>query len=73
MVENQIAIILCGTRGFLTDVPVNKVKEFENDFIELLQVKYKKELQTLKEGKLTDEVTKTLEKVALEVAEKFKQ
>ncbi len=40
-VEKQIAIIYCGTMGLLKDVPVNKVKEFENEFIEYLELKHR--------------------------------
>jgi F-type H+-transporting ATPase subunit alpha len=71
-VGKQIAIIYCGTKGLLRDVPVNKVKEFENDFLALLEVKYKNILDELSAGKLTDEITATLETVAKEVAAKYR-
>jgi F-type H+-transporting ATPase subunit alpha len=71
-VEKQIAIIYCGTKGLLRQVPVNKVKDFENDFLALLEVKYKNILNDLGAGKINDEITNTLEKVASEVALKFK-
>ena len=71
-VEKQVAIIYCGTKGLLRSVPVNKIKEFEADFISLLEVKYKNVLSDLGAGKINDEITNTLEKVAAEVALKFK-
>ncbi|PLX09237.1 MAG: F0F1 ATP synthase subunit alpha [Marinilabiliales bacterium] len=71
-VEHQIAIIYCGTKGLLKNVPVNKVKEFEHDFIAILDAKHKEVLTTLGEGKLTEEVEKTLTQVASELSEKFK-
>jgi len=71
-VEKQIAIIYCGTTGLLKDVPVNKVKEFENDYIELLMLKHEDILEQLKEGKLNDRITDTLEEVAADVAAKYK-
>lgn len=71
-VEKQVAIIYCGTKGLLRQVPANKVKEFEVDFLTLLEVKYKNVLKDLSEGKINDEITNTLEKVAAEVALKFK-
>ena len=37
-IEKQIAIIYCGTMGLLKDVPTNKVKNFENEFIEFLEL-----------------------------------
>ena len=71
-VEHQIAIIYCGTKELLREVPVEKVKDFEKDFIDLLEMQYRNILDELKEGKLTDEAVKTLEKVAAEVSERFK-
>ncbi len=70
-VEDQIAIIYAGSKDLLKSVPVEQVKEFEKDFLEFLRAKHSKVLETLKAGKLTDEVTDTLEKVAAEVAAKF--
>jgi F-type H+/Na+-transporting ATPase subunit alpha len=71
-VEKQIAIIYCGTKGLLEDVPVEKVKEFETDFLDVLEMQYTEILETLKSGKLNDEVTNTIETVAKEVAAKYK-
>ena len=71
-VEKQIAIIYCGTHGLLEDVPVDKVKEFEETFLDLMEVEYEKVLEILKSGNITEEVTKTIEKVAKEVAGKYK-
>ena len=71
-VEKQIAIIYLGTKGLLKDVPVNKVKEFE----EVLQIKleqlYPAVLETFKSGKLTEEATGTLEKLAAELVATYK-
>jgi F-type H+-transporting ATPase subunit alpha len=70
-VEEQAAIIYCGTNGLLMDVPVNKIKEFENDFIMLLHSKYQNILDELAEGKLTKEITSALESVAADVSSKY--
>ncbi len=72
MVENQIAIIYCGTKALLKSIHKNKVKEFEKDFLEFLEVNNKDILTKLKAGELNDEITSTIEKVASEVASKFK-
>lgn len=72
-VEKQIAIIYCGTKGLLQDVPVNKVREFEADFLGVLEAQHKDVLNTLKSGTINDEVTDKLEKVAKEVAAKYKK
>ncbi|MCG9971382.1 F0F1 ATP synthase subunit alpha [Christiangramia crocea] len=71
-VENQIAIIYAGSKNLLKDVPVDKVKEFEVDFLEYLNAKHRDVLDTLKAGKLTDEVTDTLTSVAKELSSKYK-
>ncbi|MBT8273387.1 MAG: F0F1 ATP synthase subunit alpha [Bacteroidia bacterium] len=70
-VEDQIAIIFAGSKNLLRDVPVEKVKEFERDYIEFLNAKHRDVLDTLKAGKLTDEVTDTLSKVCKDLSEKY--
>jgi F-type H+-transporting ATPase subunit alpha len=70
-VEDQIAIIYAGSKNLLRDVPVEKVKEFERDYIEFLNAKHRNVLDTLKAGNLTDEVTDTLAKVAKDLSAKF--
>ncbi len=71
-VERQIAIIYCGTQNLLKNVPANKVGEFEAEFLELLAMKHKEVLDTLKAGNLTPEVETVLKKVAEDVSEKYK-
>lgn len=71
-VEKQIAIIFCGTKGLLGDVPINKVQDFQQEYLDLLDAQHRNVLDTLREGKLTDEVTSTLEKVALDLAKRYK-
>ena len=70
-VEDQIAIIYAGSKNLLKDVPVNKVKEFEKDFLEFLNAKHRDVLDTLKAGKLTDEVMDTLTAVCQDLAGKY--
>ena len=71
-VEDQIAIIYAGSKNLLRNVPVSKVKEFERDYIELLNAKHRGMLDTLKAGKLTDEVIDTLTTVAADLSAKYK-
>ena len=71
-VEDQVAIIYAGSKNLLKDVPVDKVKEFERDFIEFLNAKHRDTLDTLKSGKLTDEVIDTLTHVAKDLSGKFR-
>jgi F-type H+/Na+-transporting ATPase subunit alpha len=72
-VEKQIAIIYCGTKALLKDVPLNRVKEFEAEFLEFLEIKHKDVLKQLREGKITDEVTGILEQVAKDISAKYKK
>jgi len=70
-VEDQVAIIYCGTKGLINKVPVARVKEFEEEFTNFMNEKHRDILDTLKVGKLTDEVTRTLESVAADLSEKY--
>ena len=70
-VEEQAAIIYCGTNGLLMDVPVNKVKEFETEFISFMHQKHQDALDALAAGKLTDEIKNTLETVAADLSKKY--
>ncbi len=70
-VEDQIAIIYAGSKNLLRNVPVEKVKEFENEFLEVLNLSHRDTLNALKAGNLSDEATATLEKVAKEVSSKY--
>ena len=72
-VEEQAAIIYCGTNGLLMDVPVNKIKEFESDYIAFLHSKHQDILDSLAKGKLSDEITNTLKSVAKELSSKYKE
>ncbi|MBN2482003.1 MAG: F0F1 ATP synthase subunit alpha [Bacteroidales bacterium] len=71
-VEKQIAIIFCGTRGLLSDLPVEKVKEFEKEFLDLIELKHKDILKDLKEGKLTELIEKQLTEIAEEIIDRMK-
>ncbi len=70
-VEDQVAIIYAGSKDLLRNVPVEKVKAFESDFLVYLNTKHPEVLKTFKEGKLTDAAIKTVEKVAAELASKY--
>ncbi len=70
-VENQIAIIYAGSKNLLRNVPIEKVKEFERDYLELLNAKHRDTLDTLKAGKLTDEVIDVLTAVAKDLSSRY--
>ena len=71
-VEEQIAIIYCGTKGLLQKVPINKIKDFEVEYLHFLEINHQNDVLTpLREGKLTDEAIKIMEKTASEVSRKY--
>ena len=72
-VENQVAIIYCGTRGLLKKVPLHSIKEFEKEYLEYLELKHSDVLEQLGKGVINDEITAVLEKVAADIGAKFKE
>jgi F0F1-type ATP synthase alpha subunit len=61
----------CSTKNLLRTVPVNKVREFEKDYLDTLERKHKNVLNDLKAGKYTDEITNNLEACAKELTAKY--
>jgi F-type H+-transporting ATPase subunit alpha len=70
-VEKQVAIIYLGTQGLLSNVPVNKVKEFEEDFLNVLEANHKNILEDFRKGNLSDGSLETLRKVAKDTETKY--
>jgi len=71
-VEEQIAILFCGTRGLLMQVPVERIRGFETAFIQTLRSSHADLLQGLKKGSLDEAVVRKLTEVAGSVAGSFK-
>ena len=68
-VENEVAIIYCGVNGLLENIPLEKVKDFEQQLIQTLKLRDQQDvLDVLRSGKLTPEVEEKLTAVAREVA-----
>jgi F-type H+-transporting ATPase subunit alpha len=70
-VEQQVATIYVSTNGLLDQVPANRVREFDNEFLLLLSSQHKDTLSALKAGKLDDSVTSVLKKTAQEIAKRY--
>lgn len=70
-VEHQVAIIYCGVNELLKVVPVEKVKEFELAFLELMEMEHRDVLNSIKEGNMTDQIERVLTDVAAEAAAKY--
>jgi len=69
-VEKQVAIVYLGTKNLMRSVPINKVKEFEAEFLQALELRHPETLAALKAGKL-DDATAVLETVAKEISSKY--
>jgi len=72
-VEKQVAILYCGTKGLLRNVPLNRVKEFEAEYLQILEQKHRTLLDDLRAGKLTDDITNTLEQVAQDLSKSYEK
>jgi F-type H+-transporting ATPase subunit alpha len=70
-VEDQVAIIFAGSKNLLRKVPVNKVKEFERQYLDFLNAKHRETLDIIKSGKLTDEAVDVLTKTAEELSSSY--
>jgi F-type H+-transporting ATPase subunit alpha len=70
-VEEQVAIILASTKGYIDRVPVNKVKDFEKEFLGIIKLQHKGVLDNFRAGKLEDADMDTVKKVATELAGKY--
>ena len=72
-VEEQIAVIYCGTKGLLQKVPVRSIRDFETEYLHTLTEYHAETLQTLKSGVINDECIAVLEKVCRDVAHKYEK
>ena len=72
-VEKQVAIIYLGTKGLLKDVPVNKIKEFEEIFLLKLEQLHPDVLKAFQAGTYNKDLTDVLEKLAAELTPQFKK
>ena len=71
-VEDEVAVIFCGTKGLLENVPLDKVAEFEKNFLQLVHSKYPEAMDSIRAGKLDDDVTSKLTSAAAEISESYK-
>ena len=70
-VEEQVAIIFASTKGYMDKVPVERVKEFEKEYLTLLNAQHRSTLDAIRDGKYSDEITDTLATVAKELAGRY--
>jgi F-type H+-transporting ATPase subunit alpha len=72
-VQEQVAIIYLGTNGLLQGVPVNKIKEFEEDYLSALKANHGDTLTALAKGNIGDAETAVLVKVANDLMVRYKK
>jgi F-type H+-transporting ATPase subunit alpha len=72
-VEKQVAIIHLGTKGLLKDIPVNKIRDFEEILLLQLEQQHPEALADFKAGKLSDSAISALEKLAAELSHQYKK
>jgi F-type H+-transporting ATPase subunit alpha len=71
--ERQIALVFAATNGYLDEIPVENCREFENEFLELMETKHKALLFSIVEVKdITDSIKKDLNEVLTSFTERFK-
>ena len=70
-VEEQVAIIYVSTKGMIDNVPADKVRAFEQNFLDIMKAKHRNALDTLRAGKLDDSVIETLSSVAKDLSQEY--
>lgn len=73
-VGEQIAILYCGTHSLMRDIPISKVRAFQDTFLTNMRANHQADvLDVLASGKINDEVTALIEKVEAETAGQYKE
>lgn len=70
-VELQVALIFVSTKGILDKVPLDRIRDFENEFVNELISSQEELLEKLKKGILDDECTETMREVGSKIAKNY--
>ena len=70
-VEKQVAIIYAGTKGLLGDIPIKRIKEFEKEYIDYLEINHKDILDSFGAGKLDKDHLAKLHEVIKDLSAKY--
>lgn len=71
-VGEQVAILYCGTHGLMSPVPVERIRECQDQFLEVMRTQHQDVIDFLGAGNIDDNATDTIEKVMADVAGSFK-
>ncbi len=70
-VDSQVAMIYAGTENLLRNIPINKVKEFQIEYVAFLRSKHPETMAAIKSGKIDKGITDILKQAATELASKY--
>ncbi|WP_341657817.1 F0F1 ATP synthase subunit alpha [Blattabacterium cuenoti] len=70
-IADQIAIIYAGTKNFLKKVPIDKISDFEKEYLFYLNEKHENVLNSLRNGIFDKKTSDILETVALKLSDKY--
>ena len=71
-VGEQVAIIYCGTHGLMHDVPVEKVRECQDTFLEKMRSVHSDVIEALGSGKIDETLTAVIEQTMADIAGQYK-
>ena len=71
-VGEQIAILYCGVKGLMKDIPVEQIRESQDLFLETMRNNHQAVLASLGAGELTDESIKAIEEVMASISQQYK-
>ncbi|MBQ8064411.1 MAG: F0F1 ATP synthase subunit alpha [Prevotella sp.] len=72
-VGEQVAILYCGVHGLMREVPIDKVRECQNQFLDKLRSSAPEVIETLAAGKIDDATTAKIEATMADIAGTYKQ
>ena len=71
-VGEQVAILYCGTHALMAKIPIDKVREFQGDFLDRMRASHKEDvLDVLEAGGMDEGVEKIIKEVASSVARHY--
>ena len=71
-VGEQVAILYCGVHGLMRQVPIDKVRQCQDQFLDKLRSAHPEVIETLASGKIDDATTDTIEQVMADIAGTYK-
>ena len=71
-VGEQVAILYCGVHGLMHDVPVEQVRECQDQFLDAMRSSHSDILDVLADGQLCDEAIKVIQETMTNVVGQYK-